>query len=55
MVQPDVTVCACTYRRPEGLRALLDGLAAQRFGAISPPRIEAVIVDNEGNAAARAA
>jgi succinoglycan biosynthesis protein ExoM len=54
MAEPYVTVCACTYRRPEGLRALLGGLAAQRCEAIAPPRIEVVIVDNEGSAEARA-
>jgi glycosyltransferase involved in cell wall biosynthesis len=54
MAEPYVTVCACTYRRPEGLRALLGGLATQRFKAIAPPRIEVVIVDNEGSAEARA-
>ncbi len=53
MAEPYVTVCACTYRRPEGLRALLGGLAAQRFQTNVPPRIEVVIVDNEGSAAAR--
>jgi glycosyltransferase involved in cell wall biosynthesis len=50
-----VTVCACTYRRPEGLRALLAGLAAQRFRAIAPASVDVVIVDNEGSADARAA
>jgi succinoglycan biosynthesis protein ExoM len=54
MAEPSVTVCACTYQRPEGLRALLGGLAAQRFEAIAPPRIEVVIVDNEGSPEARA-
>lgn len=49
-----LTVCACTYRRPDGLRALLDGLAAQRFQAIPRPDIDVVIVDNEGSAEARA-
>jgi succinoglycan biosynthesis protein ExoM len=50
MAEAHVTVCACTYRRPEGLRALLGGLAAQRFEAIARPRIQVVIVDNEGSA-----
>jgi succinoglycan biosynthesis protein ExoM len=54
MAESYVTVCACTYRRPEGLHALLGGLAAQRFEAIAPPRVEVVIVDNEGSAEARA-
>lgn len=54
MADPSVTVCACTYRRPEGLRALLAGLAAQRFEQGSRPRFDMVIVDNEGSAEARA-
>lgn len=41
-------VCACTYRRPAGLAALLDGLAAQSFEAMPRPVIDVVIVDNEG-------
>jgi succinoglycan biosynthesis protein ExoM len=49
------TVCACTYRRPEGLRALLRGLAAQRFTPSAPRPFDVVIVDNEGSAEARAA
>ena len=48
-----LTVCACTYRRPEGLRVLLNGLAAQRFAATARPAFDVVIVDNEGSADAR--
>jgi glycosyltransferase involved in cell wall biosynthesis len=47
-----VTVCACTYRRPEGLRALLSGLAAQRL-ASEALDVDFVIVDNEGSDEAR--
>jgi glycosyltransferase involved in cell wall biosynthesis len=50
-----VTICACTYRRPEGLRALLDGVGAQAFRAIPAPRLSIVIADNEGSDAAREA
>ena len=49
-----VTVCACTYRRPEGLRALLDALARQNFSQSPRPEFEVVIVDNEGGAEAPA-
>ena len=49
-----VTVCACTYRRPEGLRALLDGLARQSFAQRLRPEVDVVIVDNEGSAEAPA-
>lgn len=50
-----VTVCACTYRRPDGLRALLDGLARQRVSAEDAIEVDFVIVDNEGSDAARSA
>jgi len=53
MSGPKVTVCACTYRRPEGLSNLLDGLAGQTFTRIPPPRWDIVIVDNEGSEAAK--
>jgi glycosyltransferase involved in cell wall biosynthesis len=49
-----LTVCACTYRRPEGLRALLDGLARQTFETAPRPHLDVVIVDNEGSEEARA-
>jgi glycosyltransferase involved in cell wall biosynthesis len=49
-----LTVCACTYRRPEGLRVLLNRLAVQRFAATGRPAFDVVIVDNEGSADARA-
>jgi len=26
-----IAVCVCTFRRPDGLRALLEGLGRQRF------------------------
>ena len=54
MAEPYVTICACTYRRPEGLSALLGGLAAQRFAAVPRPRFDVVIVDNEGSSEAAA-
>lgn len=49
-----VTVCACTYKRPDGLAALLKGLANQTFSSLPPPRWHIVIADNEGSAEARA-
>lgn len=50
-----LAVCACTYRRPGGLRRLLDGLAAQTFNGFSSglgacPQLKIIIADNEGNA-----
>ena len=44
-----VAVCACTYRRPEGLRSLLSGIAAQRFTRVRQPEICIVVADNEGS------
>ena len=50
---PRVSVCVATFRRPEGLRRLLQGLAAQRFEREAAPDVEVLVVDNE--AAGRAA
>lgn len=52
---PCVAVCACTYKRPVGLRRLLDGVAAQTFAVLTSeqteaPRVAVVIADNEGSA-----
>lgn len=48
-----VTICACTYRRPEGLKALLEGIKKQAFAQIPPPELDIVIADNEGAQVAR--
>lgn len=53
-----VAVCACTYQRPDGLRRLLDGVAAQTFDRLrsergEAPRLSVVIADNEGSAEVR--
>jgi glycosyltransferase involved in cell wall biosynthesis len=47
-----VTVCALTYRRPDGLERLLDGLVSQEFTG-RPPSVEFLIVDNDPDASAR--
>jgi glycosyltransferase involved in cell wall biosynthesis len=49
-----VTVCACTYKRPDGLTALLAGLGEQVFSSVPAPRWDIVIADNEGSNEARA-
>ena len=49
-----VAVCACTFRRPEGLAALLDGLRGQRFERIAAPEVLVLIVDNEGSSRSQA-
>lgn len=41
-----VAVCIITYRRPDGLRRLLDILDAQTFRD-DPPELEIVVVDND--------
>jgi glycosyltransferase involved in cell wall biosynthesis len=48
-----IAICACTYRRPEGLAALLAGLARQQFTLEPRPKLHVVIADNEGSADAR--
>jgi len=45
-----ITVCACTYKRPDGLKQLLAGIAEQKFETISRPDFDIVISDNEGSA-----
>ncbi|MDZ3835928.1 MAG: glycosyltransferase family 2 protein [Rhodospirillales bacterium] len=42
-----VCVCACTYRRPDGLSAMLDGIARQTFSVMPRPTLHVVIADNE--------
>lgn len=43
---PRVVVCVCTFRRPQGVRALLKSLDAQRFRG-APPDLSVLIVDND--------
>ncbi|MGH6913566.1 MAG: glycosyltransferase family 2 protein, partial [Geminicoccales bacterium] len=50
-----VTVCACTYRRPNGLAALLKGLGKQTFTSLTRPSVGIVIADNEGSDQAKEA
>jgi glycosyltransferase involved in cell wall biosynthesis len=42
-----VAVCVCTYRRPEGLRNLLLGIAQVCFKRIAEPDIEIIVVEND--------
>ncbi len=44
-----VTVCICTYRRPQSLARLLEALAGQRFTQVPVPSISLVVADNEGS------
>jgi succinoglycan biosynthesis protein ExoM len=49
-----VAICCITFRRPDGLRRLLDGLNELTFRKSSEPRITVVVVDNDGAAPMRA-
>lgn len=49
-----VSVCVATYKRPEGLRRLLEGLGRLRFERGPAPEIEIVIADNEARGRAAA-
>lgn len=52
---PKVAVCIITLHRPEGLWALLEGLAAQRFAATPPevaPDVTIVVTDNDAERSA---
>jgi glycosyltransferase involved in cell wall biosynthesis len=42
-----VSICVATYRRPEGLARLLDGIADQQFTDSDPPQVEIIVVDND--------
>jgi glycosyltransferase involved in cell wall biosynthesis len=50
-----VAICCITFRRPEGMRRLLDGLNELTFGKNPEPGITVVIVDNDAAAPMRAA
>ncbi len=53
MAQPaQITICALTYRRPDGLKRLLRGLASQQFTG-EPPTVKVLIVDNNPDASAK--
>ncbi|HMR33242.1 MAG TPA: glycosyltransferase [Geminicoccaceae bacterium] len=42
-----VAVCCITFRRPDGLRSLLEGLARLGFARVPAPRITVIVVDND--------
>lgn len=49
-----VSVCVITYRRPEGLRRLLESLGVLSFERSEAPHLEVVVVDNDAAGSARA-
>jgi glycosyltransferase involved in cell wall biosynthesis len=48
-----IAVCICTFRRPEGLRATLNGLQRLEYRLEDRPDLHVVVVDNEGSEATR--
>ena len=42
-----VSICIITYKRPQGLKRLLQGLNQLTFHKVAKPNIEVVIVDND--------
>ena len=47
-----VSICVITYKRPEGLTRLLEGLNQLHFSRIPEPDISVVLVDNDVNQSA---
>ncbi len=47
-----IAVCIITFKRPRGIRAALEALAAQEFPA-APPDLRVVVVDNDAAESAR--
>lgn len=45
-------VCICTFRNPQGLRALLQGLDAQRLVTLRDEELTIAVVDNDAEASA---
>jgi len=48
-----IAICVITCFRPDGLRRLLAGLAAQKFTKNTYPKMQIVIVDNDAEGSAR--
>jgi glycosyltransferase involved in cell wall biosynthesis len=47
-----IAVCICTFRNPEGLRALLQGLDTQRLETVRDRDLTIAVVDNDAGASA---
>jgi glycosyltransferase involved in cell wall biosynthesis len=53
MQRSRIAICIATYRRPQGLARVLDGIGALRFQRIGAPELLVIISDNEASDAAR--
>ena len=47
-----VAVCICTFRNPEGLRALLQGLDTQQLESVRDAELTVAVVDNDADGSA---
>ncbi|MEL7028129.1 MAG: glycosyltransferase family 2 protein [Pseudomonadota bacterium] len=51
---PHISVCIITYRRPDGLKRLLESIARQTFVKTAGATVEVIVVDNDAGAPMRA-
>ncbi|NJL48524.1 MAG: glycosyltransferase [Leptolyngbyaceae cyanobacterium SM2_5_2] len=48
-----VSICIATYKRPDGLAALLQKINSLTFSKVEPPTLEVVVVDNDAVGSAK--
>jgi len=44
-----ISICLITYKRPQGLRHVLEGINSLKFESLAQPEIEVIVVDNDIN------